>query len=267
MPYRLVCLDAGFTLLAPRRTLADALAGVLEERGHPVDRGDLRRAWDVADRWFWDEYHRPDNTTWGDDVEIERTWREYHSLMLGELGFADRAHELLDAILASQFAADAWELYPDVEPALAELRRVPGLSIGVISDWGSNLEGILADLGLDRFLDFTLASGAVGLAKPDPALFRLALSRAGVKAEDAVMVGDSLRADVEGARSAGMEGVLLARPRDAVEGVDQADDHAVPALEVPPDTTVIASLAELPALVAGTKGPRPDHRRGPPDMA
>jgi putative hydrolase of the HAD superfamily len=265
MPYRLVCLDAGFTLLAPRRTLADALAGVLEERGHPVERADLRRAWDVADRWFWDEYHRPDNRTWGDDAEIERTWRAYHSLMLRELGFADRAHELLDAILASQFAADAWELYPDVEPALGELRRMGGLSIGVISDWGSNLEGILADLGLGRYVDFTLASGAVGLAKPDPAFFRLALDRAGVEAGEALMVGDSLRADVEGARAVGMEGVLLARPRDT--DPDGDDDHGAPPVEVPPGTTVIRSLAELPGLVSGTKGPGADHRREGPDLA
>ena len=75
MSYRLLCLDAGFTLLSPRRTLADALAGVLEGRGHRVDPEDVRRAWEAADQWFWDEYHRPDNRTWGDDARIERTWQ------------------------------------------------------------------------------------------------------------------------------------------------------------------------------------------------
>jgi putative hydrolase of the HAD superfamily len=261
MPYRLVCLDAGFTLLAPRRTLADALRGVLEERGHPVAEDDIRRAWEIADRWFWDEYHRPDNRTWGDDAAIERTWREYHTLMLTELGFADRAHELLDAILSSQFAADAWELYPDVESTLQELRRVEGLSIGVISDWGSNLGSILDGLGLDRYLDFTLASGEVGLAKPDPALFRLALERGGVAADEALMVGDSLRADVEGAEAAGLRGVLLLRPRQ------DADDHPTPAIDVPAGTTVIGSLAELPGLVRGAAGPGPHPRQAVRRMA
>jgi putative hydrolase of the HAD superfamily len=211
-----------------------------------VTEADVRRAWEVADQWFWDEYHRPDNQTWGDDAQIERTWRAYHSLMLGELGFADRAHELLDEILASQFAADSWELYPDVGPALDELRdRWPDIRIGVISDWGSNLEGILDGLGLDRWLDFVLASGAVGVAKPDPQLFQMALDRAGCRAEEGLMVGDSLRADVEGARGAGMEGVLLAR-----EEAD-APDHRGPRIEVPAGVRVIPSLRELPAIVAG----------------
>ena len=245
MSYRLVCLDAGFTLLAPRRTLADALKGVLEERGHPVSEEEVRQAWEIADQWFWDEYHRPDNRTWGNDAEIERTWREYHSRMLAELGFADRTHELLDEILESQFAADSWELYPDVMPVLGELRDRPGVRIGVISDWGSNLSGILDGLGLGRYLDFVLASGAVGVAKPDPELFRIALDRAGAAPDEGLMVGDSLRADVGGARAAGMDGVLLVRAQA------DAPDHRVPRVEIPDGVRVIASLSELPAMVAG----------------
>jgi putative hydrolase of the HAD superfamily len=241
MRYDLVCLDAGFTLLMPRRTLADALAGVLEQRGHPVAREELHRAWEIADRWFWEEYHRPDNETWGSDELIEATWRDYHSVMLTELGFGDERHELIDAILESQFAADAWETYPDVIPALDELRAMNGLRIGVISDWGSNLTEVLRGVGLEPYLDFVLASGGVGVAKPNPALFRLALDRGSADAGRAVMIGDSLRADVEGARAAGMDGVLLVRPEGGPAQSDQ------PPSEVP----IITSLAALPSLVRG----------------
>lgn len=259
MAIRLVCLDAGFTLLSPRRTLAESMAGVLEARGHPVDEASVRRAWEVADRWFWGEYHRAGNQTWVDDAAIERTWRHYHSLMLAELGHADRAHELLDAIIASQYSADAWEAYPDVVPALSRLRAIAGLRIGVISDWGSNLVGILAGLGLDGYLDFVLASGVEGLAKPDPAFFRLALDRAGVPAADAMMVGDSRRADVEGARAAGMTGVLIVRDEGA------ADAHQ-PAGEALPPVPTISTLEQLPELVTGTIGPGGDHRQGAKGM-
>lgn len=236
MPYRLVCLDAGFTLLAPRRTLAQSLAGVLEQQGVAIGQAELQAAWEAADAWFWDDYHRPDNATWTDDALIEATWRDYHTRMLRELGMEEQ-RQLLDLVLESQFAPDAWEVYPDVKPMLADLRQA-GLAVGVVSDWGSNLEGILASLGLDRTLDFVLASGAAGVAKPDPAFFRLALARAGVDAADALMVGDSYRADVLGARSAGMEGVLLDRAGDAT--VD--------------DVRVIRSLGELPSLVRAAAG-------------
>jgi putative hydrolase of the HAD superfamily len=95
-------------------------------------------------------------------------------------------------------------------------------------------------LGLQSELDFVLASGAEGISKPDPAFFRLAAARAGVPPGAALMVGDSYRADVEGARASGMQAVLLARP----EWRDQR--------ETPPDgVTVIGSLSELPALVVG----------------
>ena len=100
--------------------------------------------------------------------------------MLGQLGL-ETHREMLDRILASQFAADSWELYPDVEPMLSAVRDIGDIRIGVVSDWGSNLRGILADLGLDRHLDFVLPSGAVGVAKPDPAFFRLALDEVGVE--------------------------------------------------------------------------------------
>jgi putative hydrolase of the HAD superfamily len=246
MSYRLLCLDAGFTLLSPRRTLADALQGVLSMDGHRITEDEMRAAWEEADRWFWDEYHRPGNDTWTDDRRIDDYWRRYHTVMLERLGHEVRT-EVLDRILASQFAADSWELYPDVLPMLETVREV-GTAIGIVSDWGSNLRGIVADLGLDRYLDFVLPSGAVGVAKPNPSFFRLALDAAGVEPHEAVMVGDSYRADVRGAWSAGMDAVWLDRHEGA--NITPADEP------MPTDVRRIRSLDELPAIVA-SGGPLP----------
>jgi putative hydrolase of the HAD superfamily len=237
MRYRLVCLDAGFTLLAPRENLSEGFRAMLAEHGREVSDDDLHRAWEVADRWFWDDYHRPENDTWGNDEKIDAAWRQYHALMLAELGLEDLEHQLIDTILAAQYAPQSWKLYPDVLPAVRELRHM-GLSLGVVSDWGSNLLPIVEGLGLGAELDFVIASGAVGLSKPDPAFFRLAAGRAGVPPAEALMVGDSYRADIEGARSAGMDALLIRRPewRERREAA-------------PPEARVIASLAELPEIV------------------
>jgi putative hydrolase of the HAD superfamily len=247
MPYRLLCLDAGFTLLSPRRTLADALTGVLAQDGHAIGEEELRAAWEETDRVFWDTYHRPGNDTWSDDSRIEEYWRSYHRLMLSRLGI-ETHREMLDRVLASQFAAEAWELYPDVEPMLAEVRDTGGVSIGIVSDWGSNLRRILSDLGLDRQLDFVLPSGAVGLAKPNPAFFRMALESAGVEPSDALMVGDSYRADVRGAWSAGMDALWLRRD----EGTSITPAHE----PIPPDVRLIRSLGEVPEILR-SGGPLP----------
>jgi hypothetical protein len=48
MRYRLVCLDAGFTVLSPVRSLSEALRGVLAEHGHVVTDDELHRAWEAA---------------------------------------------------------------------------------------------------------------------------------------------------------------------------------------------------------------------------
>lgn len=247
MSYRLLCLDAGFTLLSPRRTLADALSGVLARDGHAVTEDEMRAAWEQSDRFFWDEYHRPGNDTWTDDGRIDDYWRRYHGAMLERLG-VEAQRELLDRILASQFATGAWELYPDVEPMLHRVREL-GITVGIVSDWGSNLRGITRELGLDSLLDFVLPSGAVGLAKPNPAFFRVALERAGVRPEEALMVGDSYRADVLGAWSAGMDAVWL----DRSEGVRITPDDEPP----PADVRVVRSLEELPEIVrSGAPLPR-----------
>lgn len=239
MSYRLLCLDAGFTLLSPRHSMSDALAGALTTDGRPITEDDLRAAWEASDRWFWDEYHRPGNDTWTSDERIESYWRRYHGTLLDHIGVKDPT-EVLERILASQFASGAWEPYPDVEPMLREVRSM-GVTVGIVSDWGSTLHGIVAELGLDRYVEFVLASGAIGLSKPDPAFFRVALDRAGVAAGEAVMVGDSYRADVGGAWAAGMDAAWL----DRTEGISITPDDE----PAPTDVRVIRSLDEVPEIV------------------
>ena len=77
--------------------------------------------------------------------------------------------------------------------------------------------------------------------KPNPSIFLEALARLNVAPADAVMVGDSLQQDVEGALNVGMRAVLL-----------QRGDSAGPTSLALPDATVpvIRSLRELAALVA-----------------
>jgi putative hydrolase of the HAD superfamily len=240
--HSLVCFDAGFTLIRPRHTMAERLAEVLEAHGHAAEPEDIHRAWEGADAWFWDSYHQPGNLTWTADDRIEETWRSYHRVMLEHLGFTDAGHELIEAILAGQFSADSWEPYPETVEALEAVRSA-GSRVAVISDWGSMLADVLSGVGLDPYLDLLVVSAVEGVAKPAPELFRLAHERMGVAAHEAVMIGDSYRADVLGARAAGMDAILLDR------------DGTAPETDVP----VARSLTEALELAAGLAAKRERH--------
>ncbi|MGH9841771.1 MAG: HAD-IA family hydrolase [Blastocatellia bacterium] len=119
-----------------------------------------------------------------------------------------------DAFFAEVFeffrTAEAWRVFDDVVPALEAL-RMRGLRLVVISNFDSRLEDLIRAFGLNQYFDAIHYSTRMGAAKPDPAIFRAALRVHGVGAHQAVHIGDSLRADVEGAIAAGIHAVLLDR--------------------------------------------------------
>jgi putative hydrolase of the HAD superfamily len=132
---------------------------------------------------------------------------------------------------AALLAALRFRAYSDAAPALRELRAA-GLRLVVLSNWDASLHERLAETGLAPLVDGALASAELGAAKPAPAAFAAALAVAGAHARDAWHVGDSVEADVQGARAAGLRAVLIAR-----DGAPEAAPAGVP---------VIASLSELP---------------------
>ena len=128
------------------------------------------------------------------------------------------AAELFDRFAA----AAAWEIYPEVEPTLAELRRM-GLARGLISNWDERLPRLLDGLGLAARLDVVAYSQQVGAEKPHRRIFTAALERLGLPAGRVLHVGDRRRHDLEGARAVGMHALLLDRDGAAGDLADLAD--------------------------------------------
>lgn len=121
-----------------------------------------------------------------------------------------------DPPVATELLVDALRFrpYPDAL-ALLDALDAMGMPMGVVSNWDCALEGHLERLGLARRFRVIAASAAVGHAKPDPRIFRHALSVAGVPADRALHVGDSPEADYAGARAAGLHALLLDRASGA----------------------------------------------------
>jgi putative hydrolase of the HAD superfamily len=112
---------------------------------------------------------------------------------------------------------------PGVREALARLKAA-GIRMAVVSNSEGTVEAMLKSVGLAPYLETVVDSWVVGVAKPDPAIFRIALDRLGVPASAAVMLGDVPAIDVEGARAAGITPILL----DPLDLYRQLDVRRVP---------------------------------------
>ena len=104
--------------------------------------------------------------------------------------------------------SENFELYEDVLPVLDELRGYE-LKLGLVSNGIRDLHEFVAHHRLD--VDAIVDSRTHGRVKPHPTIFQAALERLDVRAEESVMVGDSLEEDVEGARALGMRAILVDR--------------------------------------------------------
>lgn len=123
--------------------------------------------------------------------------------------------DLADALYATM--PEAMVAYADARPVLDALHR-RGIRTALLSNVGFDVRPVLARDGLLELLDEVVLSFEVGLIKPDPAIFELVLDRLGVPAEQALMVGDSARAD-GGAAALGIRTLVLPRTRGPVHGL------------------------------------------------
>lgn len=155
-----------------------------------------------------------------DRDEFDRAWRATRGLRetlplptyLRGLRWATGARwssAQLDAAMAARweahFAAFS-EVQPTVRETLTGLRDL-GFRLGLVSNCTSDVREMLHDSELDDHFDAVVLSAEVGLMKPDPEIFRLAMGRLGVSG--GFYVGDGDDGELAGARSAGLVDILL----------------------------------------------------------
>jgi putative hydrolase of the HAD superfamily len=145
---------------------------------------------------------------------------------LGGESFYDRQARIMGGILRADPQAvkekterliyRGWEplfktigLYPHVRETVLALRDA-GLKLGVLSDFPPETK--LSNLNLSGFWDAVLCSERVGALKPDPAAFRALSAELAVPANRLLYVGNSVRYDIIGAKSAGMKAALVVSP-------------------------------------------------------
>ncbi len=231
-----VCFDVDFTLIYPGPTLqGQGYEFFCARRGVRVDaalfRTAVTRSAPILDEVKAHNY----------DAQL---FVNYTRSIIEHMGGTGPGTETAARDIYDEWAAcHHFYLYDDVEPALRTLADA-GLKIGLISNTQRPLDVFAAHFELDGLITAAVSSAELGYLKPHPAIFESVLDALGVPAREAVMVGDSVKHDIEGARQAGMRAVLLRRPGDGLSSPLQRslgpDSDDVP---------VVGSLAELPALL------------------
>lgn len=161
-------------------------------------------------------------------------WRDYFHLILGTVGVPDAERdEMIDTLWEAHKRVGLWTVAIQGAVAVVEELHGRGLRTGVVSNAEGQVARDLERAGFVEALDTIVDSHVVGVSKPDPEIFRVALRELDMPAQTAVFVGDVPRVDVAGARAAGVAAILLDRH-------DMYPDEDAPRLR---------SLKDLPALI------------------
>jgi putative hydrolase of the HAD superfamily len=233
-----VFFDAGETILHPHPSFAELFAATCHQHGIEMEPNDVALA---------QERLAPHLLEIGDESGIQnpslsrdasfRFWTYLYRRLLQELDLDESlATELYRVFSDSR----SYRLFDDVKPALEKLEDL-GLRLGLISNFEGWLEKLLVELEIGHVFDVSVISGVEGVEKPDPRIYELALQKARVEASHSVHVGDSVRFDIEPARSAGMNVVLLDRV-GRYPGIQLRNWEA--------QCPTISSLEELPTLIS-----------------
>lgn len=223
--YRLLILDVDDTLVDFSASQHAALEDLHRHAFAHIDLPRFRDTYTRINRALWAALDRGETTT---EVIREQRFRQTAAAL--ELPEPD--WRALGAFYEHALAQRA-RLFPDTLETLARL--APRYRLATITNGLARVQRPkAARTGLDRWLDPYVISEEEGVAKPDPEVFRRCLERAGFRADEALMVGDSWDSDGAGAARAGMDFCWFRRDAKIAAPANQ-----------PAPVAIVASLPEL----------------------
>ncbi len=174
-------------------------------------------------------------------AKADLNWEEPHfnvrvSKTLKRLGYNHDVSDPLVSGATNEFCEEFMKYVRIDQEAQAALKKLhEKYKLGIISNFAipECVLKLLRASGIDGLFDVVVVSGAVNKRKPSAEIFKSTLKMLAVSAEDAVFVGDTIDADIEGAKAVGMRAIYIERRTQK------------PSEKFTPDQT-IKSLSQLP---------------------
>jgi putative hydrolase of the HAD superfamily len=202
----LLCLDAGNTVIFFDHERVARLCG---ERGVSAPAKALVQG-EATMKLALERGEELDVPWSGGGVPSSRGWGRTMATILAGAGVPREAlSSLLDALWPEHTRLNLWSMVPAGLPDALERVRRAGVRVAIVSNSEGMLEDLFRRLGLLPVLDLVVDSGVVGVEKPDPRIFRIALEHFRVAPEGALHLGDTYATDVLGARAAGVRVALV----------------------------------------------------------
>lgn len=243
-------MDCGLKRMPTKAVLFDMFDTLmLIEKNHAFYSPSLKKAHrfltkngvDVKFKAFRDAYIKARNELYmeADPKLAEPHFNHRISNALESLGYSFDAESQVVTGATNAFCEGFIEYVRIDDQAKSALEKLHGeYKLGIVSNFAipECVYKLLEKHGLDTFFDVVVVSGAVNKRKPSPEIFQKALEKIGVSADNTVFVGDTVDADVVGAKAAGMKVIFIERR------VQKNADKACP-------NQTIKSLSELLAAV------------------
>lgn len=141
----------------------------------------------------------------------------YHFILrelLRELGYIEVAESILRSALDAMYSITQtnWELEDDAYATIQKLKS-QNYHLGIFSNAGDDqdVQELIENFGVRPYFDFALTSAACYYRKPHPRAFEIALAQWNIEPAEAAMIGDSLQADINGAKKLGMQTIWITR--------------------------------------------------------
>ena len=198
---RAVLFDVDFTLARPGPELMpEGYVTCGARYGLELDPS---RYADARDAAFVDLQHHPELD------HDEQIWVAFtERIVVGMGGSTPAAHEVAVELTSRWAQHTNFELYDDTLPTLRRL-RAQRIKIGLVSNSARDVREFAVHHGLD--IDAGISSFHHGKTKPHASIFRAVLDLLEVEPHDAVMVGDTVADDIDGARAVGLHAILVDR--------------------------------------------------------